>query len=364
MSRSVTQCDVESFSSGMWQFGDVRSYVMLYCFAVVIAVPPQVHHEHGHVAPWSFWITQLTDVSRVCTRLQDSGAFVGFFCISSKPYTTISHGAQGMACSRRSRRLGPDHSWTPAEISPVASTSQPRQSADHGQSRQQPKPSPPVAKTSGIRPFGDPSVKITAAQERVTKLESALAAPDGVEGPEVDSLRTALKRAKEVKLLPLDVQVKECEGFLSRARAHLTELDAKRATVSANIQDAERRLEAMKIQQQSAPPPPPQDADSELRQLRETVAQLKGSLHLTKPAVTLECPNSKRQCRREDFVPNCLEELQEWIRGRQTDLQDAMAAGRPDEVARISDIMCQAAQQWQREVAVGVMPSMVTNSVC
>ena len=206
-------------------------------------------------------------------------------------------------------------------------------------------------------------MKVTAAQERVTKLESALAPLDGVEGPEVDSLRTALKRAKEVKLLPLDVQAKECEGFLSRARAHLTELDAKRATVSANIQDAERRLEAMKIQQQSAPPPPPQDADSELRQLRETVAQLKGQLHLTKPAVTLECPSSKRQCRREDFIPNCLEELQEWIRGRQTDLQDAMAAGRPHEVARISDIMCKAAQQWQREVAVGVMPSMVTNSV-
>ena len=97
-------------------------------------------------------------------------------------------------------------------------------------------------------------MKVTAAQERVTKLESGLTALDGVEGPEVDSLRMALKRAKEVKLLPLDVQVKECEGFLSRARAHLTELDAKRATVSANIQDAERRLDAMKIQlQQSAP---------------------------------------------------------------------------------------------------------------
>ena len=47
---------------------------------------------------------------------------VGFFCISSKPYTTFSHGAQGMACSRHSRWLGPDHSWTPAEISPMASS--------------------------------------------------------------------------------------------------------------------------------------------------------------------------------------------------------------------------------------------------
>ena len=45
------------------------------------------------------------------------------------------------------------------------------------------------------------------------------------------------------------------------------------------------------------------------------------------------------------------------------DLHEAMVAGRPDEVARISDIMCQAVQQWQREVAVGALSSMVTNSV-
>ena len=69
-----------------------------------------------------------------------------------------------------------DH-WTAAEVSPVQ---RPRKFANQGQPRQQPKPSPPVAKTSGIRPFGDPSVKVTAAQERVTKLESALAALDGL----------------------------------------------------------------------------------------------------------------------------------------------------------------------------------------
>ena len=44
--------------------------------------------------------------------------------------------------------------------------------------------------------------------------------------------------------------MKECEGFLSRARAHLTELDAKRTTVSTNIRDAEQRLEALKQMQQ------------------------------------------------------------------------------------------------------------------
>ena len=40
----------------------------------------------------------------------------------------------------------------------------------------------------------------------------------------------------------------------------------------------------------------------------------------------------------------------------------AMSAERPDEVARISNIMCQAAQQWQQEVAAGILPSMVSKS--
>ena len=36
----------------------------------------------------------------------------------------------------------------------------------------------------------------------------------------------------------------------------------------------------------------------------------------------------------------CMEELQEWIARRQADLKEAMLVGRPDEVARISNIMC------------------------
>ena len=240
----------------------------------------------------------------------------------------------------------------------------PRASAPSRQSPgNQPRPQPnqsPVAKTSGTRPFGDPQLRVTAAQERVAKLEAVLAALHGVDGPEVESLRAALKRAKEVKVQPVDVQIKECEGFVSRARAHLTELDAKRTTVSTNIRDAEQRLEALKQMQQFSPPPPV-DAEAELRQLRETVAQMKGQLEVAKPAM-VEGQASKRICRREDYVPNCTEELQEWIAGRQADLNEAMLVGRPDEVARISNIMCQAAQQWQREVAVGMLPSMVTNS--
>ena len=96
----------------------------------------------------------------------------------------------------------------------------------------------------------------------------ALAALHGVDGPEVESLRAALKRAKEVKVQPVDVQI------LSRARAHLAELDAKRSTVNANIHDAEKRLEALQQMQQFSPPPPV-DAEAELRQLREKPFWLK-----------------------------------------------------------------------------------------
>ena len=116
---------------------------------------------------------------------------------------------------------------------------------DHGQftPRQQLKPKPAFVKTSGTRLFGDPQVRVAAAEEWVTNLESALEALHGVEGP--------LKQAREVKKgLPLDVQITLCEGFLSRARAHLTELGAKRAVVSANIQEAAQRLEAVKVRQQ------------------------------------------------------------------------------------------------------------------
>ena len=169
----------------------------------------------------------------------------------------------------------------------------------------------PIVKTSGTRPFGDPQV-------RVAKLEAALAALHGVDGPEVESLRAALKLAKEVKVQRVDVQIKECEGFLSRARAHMAELDVKRTTVRANIHDAEKRLEALKQMQQFSPPPPV-DADAEPRQLREKVAQLQGQLEGVKPALA-EGQASMRICRREDVVPNCVEELQEWIGGRQADL--------------------------------------------
>ena len=70
----------------------------------------------------------------------------------------------------------------------------------------------------------------------------------------------------------------------------MAELDAKRTTVSANIQDAEKRLEALKVV----------DAETELRQLREKVAQLQGQLEGVKPALA-EGPASKRTLQARRF---------------------------------------------------------------
>ena len=93
----------------------------------------------------------------------------------------------------------------------------------------------------------------------------------------------------------VDVQIKECEGFLSRPRAHLT------CEADHSVRDAEHRLEALKQMQQFSPPPPVD---------REIVAQMKGQLEVPKPAM-VEGQVSKRICRREDYVPNCRSGLQE-----------------------------------------------------
>ena len=113
-------------------------------------------------------------------------------------------------------------------------------------------------------------VKVAAAKDRVAKLEIA-AAMERMEGPEVESVRAAHKRALEaVQGVPVDVQVKECESFLVRARSHLAELDSKRVTVLENIEASEKRLLELRAKLQTPPP----SEESEVIQLRGLVSQL------------------------------------------------------------------------------------------
>ena len=109
----------------------------------------------------------------------------------------------------------------------------------------------------------------------------------------------------------------------------------------------------------------PPDASSEIHQLRGRVAQLQAQVDSFRTVPSADCqgPNPKRTCRQEEFVPHCDEEMQEWIEGRQRDLQAAILAGQLPEVARISQLLSKAAQEWQQiieEQAPG-MPSAVAN---
>ena len=226
------------------------------------------------------------------------------------------------------------------------------------------RPTPVQVKSSGLRPFQDPSVKAAAAKERFTKLETALCAMDGMEGPEVDMVRNAHKRALEaVRFTPIDAQVKECESFLARARSHLEESDFQRATIVQNI-EASERLEELRAQQTTTSEP---DGFSEVHQLRSRVSQLQAQVDSLRAVPSADCqgPNPKRICRREDFVPHCDEKMQEWIDGRQNDLQAAILARQLPEVARIFQLLSTAAQEWQQIIQEqsSPMPFAVANMV-
>ena len=127
----------------------------------------------------------------------------------------------------------------------------------------QPKPSPPVAKTSGTRPLGNPQSRVTAAQERVVKLEAAVASArcGGCRSRQFASCRSVPKTYDNSRWA--------CRSKSARVSCRepghiwLAELDTMRTAVCANIQDAEKRLDALKIQLQFTPAPQPMDADAE-----------------------------------------------------------------------------------------------------
>ena len=67
---------------------------------------------------------------------------------------------------------------------------------------------------------------------------------------------------------------------------------------------------------------------------------------------------------REDFVPQCDEEMEEWMAGCHADLHTAMVAGQLPEVARISQLVTHAAQEWHQLIqGPRSCPSVVANTV-
>ena len=128
-----------------------------------------------------------------------------------------------------------------------------------------------------------------------------------------------------------------------------------------NIEASEKRLLELRAKLQTPPP----SEETEVIQLRSLVSQLQAQVaSLQAPSLDIPSPNPKRPRRREDFIPHCDEEMQEWMECRHQDLQAAVAAGQIPEVMRIS--LTQAAQEWQQVIQAQstsalAVANMVTN---
>ena len=130
------------------------------------------------------------------------------------------------------------------------------------------------------RPATDPAQRVSpdtaAAQEKVRKFEKALEVMSDVEGPAVDALRAELKKGQSAAAVPaLDVQVEQCESFMSRSKRRLAELDKQRVADEELLTEARARLERLRLEaEQCRAASSTPNADSELTRLRAQVVEL------------------------------------------------------------------------------------------
>ena len=120
---------------------------------------------------------------------------------------------------------------------------------------------------------------------------------------------------------PPESWVLQAQTELTRLSAEVVEGEQRLATLRAELERPQSLVVAV-------------DMSAEVERLRVLVEQLSNEKEDGRPHTY---PNLKRVCRREDFVPQCDEEMQEWIEGRQRDLQAAIVAGQLQEVSRVSN---------------------------
>ena len=85
-----------------------------------------------------------------------------------------------------------------------------------------------------VRPFQDPDSRVVAAKDRVSRLERDVEAMGESERPEVDGREFA-------KGVPLHKQIRDGEQFLTRAKAHLAELEQERSTIEGHTQSGDSK---------------------------------------------------------------------------------------------------------------------------
>ena len=166
-------------------------------------------------------------------------------------------------------------------------------------------------------------------------------------GPEVDVLQAVLTRAKAAAVPPpLIVQVIQCQQFIERIVKRTEELHRVREAKSRRLQEGRQRLHRLQQEAITGAPtvsdrPAALDVDSEVVRLQDQVAHFQAQLAtrasegVRATVVVQESLSKKGRVRPEDFMCQTVEELIQWIEGRQSDIQHAVASGNATEVSRV-----------------------------
>ena len=170
------------------------------------------------------------------------------------------------------------------------------------------------------------------ARSKVQRFEEALKAMGDLQGPEVDYLRDALKKARQAaQERPLTSQMTECRRFIERSERRLEKINAEREAETVQLEEARNRLSRLEAHAAALPSEvggrdPPVNVAVELEELMAKLvatelerdeARSARACKRQATAVVREgtlIPESSVPLRlREDFVPMCEEDVFRWI---------------------------------------------------
>ena len=233
------------------------------------------------------------------------------------------------------------------------------------QVRQQVRPSRPVGSSR------NPEEVVEQARKRVGQLQTAVQVLDPTD-PTRPVLEDALKKAKGQATLPsLEEQIQSTEQFLVRAKKRLEEAEKevvaiteKRDGLRAELATSEERLARLRqdvsfagggqatpqfhipaevvseLDLRSMVANTAQDRDSELKRLRDQVAQLQGD------STPMERPRVRQ---RLDPVPHMSAlipaELAQWMEDRQADLQEALSLDDTNRILELTSKLSEGAER-------------------
>ena len=154
-------------------------------------------------------------------------------------------------------------------------------------------------------PSVPPDIAREGARNRVSQLQTAIAAFGSYDGPEMTMLREAMKRAQRAaQEPPISNQIKECEEFIAREEKRLVLHDHYRTKLASDLEDGRNRLQHLRtvaeatLQTPGPVPQAPPDWGAQIRSLQQMVNQLQEERDALM-CVTGQSPPKKPQSREE-----------------------------------------------------------------